>query len=140
MGPALARSKNPLPLLVFAVCDAVLSFGSSMESILLLMVAAVTDRPSGFAHSTAGHRHRRTRQLQASLLLLLIILIPPKATAAGSVGIRGGFGERQPGSEYDTGDPLFNLDMLITGVCSQVCVCTRILVVLVDCCCAACRP
>eukprot|EP00752_Nemacystus_decipiens_P010489 g9345.t1 len=35
--------------------------------------------------------------------------------AASSVGVRGAFGERQPGVAYESGDPLFDLDVLITG-------------------------
>lgn len=80
---------------------------------LLLLVAIALDWPSGFASS----EHRRGWWLlQGATAVLPITLLLAPTTTATSVGIRGGFGERQPGLEYDTEDPLFDLNVLITGV------------------------
>lgn len=83
--------------------------------LLLLLVAVVAPHwSSGFAHIIAEHCHG---PLQAAVLLLLLV----STAAASSVGIRGGFGERRPGLEYDTEDPLFDLNVLITGVQRILC-------------------
>lgn len=78
-----------------------------MKKSLLLVVAVVTDWSSGLAHSTALP------------LTILLLFLPTPATS--SVDIRGGFGERQPGLEYDAENPLFNLNVLITGVQMILC-------------------
>lgn len=94
-----------------------LSLGYSVKSLLLLVVV-VAEWSSGFARSTAAEHHGWVRQAarHVSLTLLLLPAAAAAAAAASSVGIHGGFGERQPGLEYDTEDPLFDLNVLITGV------------------------
>lgn len=86
-----------------------------MKSLLLLVVV-VPDWSSGFARSP--EHHGRLLHLLPLTLLLLLLLIP---TTANRVGVRGGFGERQPGMEYDTEDPLFDFNVLITGVQKILC-------------------
>lgn len=76
-----------------------------MKSLLLLL-AVVPTWLLTFARNTDYHG------LQAALLPAALLLMP----TANSVGLRGGIGERQPGLEYDTEDPLFDLNVLITGV------------------------
>lgn len=84
---------------------------------LPFLVAAVSGWPSGFARGTAEYHGW---QLRAALPLTLLLLFAPTPTTA-SAGIRGGFGERQPGLEDDTEGPLFDLNVLVTGAQRILC-------------------
>lgn len=46
----------------------------------------------------------------------IFLLMIASAASATRVDIRGGFGERRPGLEYDTAAPLFDFNVLVTGV------------------------
>lgn len=92
---------------------AMISLERLMKSPLLL-VAVVPGWPSRLARGTTAAVHHGW-PLQPLLPFSLLLTLTQTTTTASSVGVRGGFGERQPGLEYDTGDPLFDLNVLVTG-------------------------
>eukprot|EP00903_Cladosiphon_okamuranus_P011624 g10933.t1 len=80
-----------------------LPLGHSVKALLLLAVV-VAEWSSGFARSTTEHHG-----------WYLNLLMMQVGAAASTLSVRGGFGERRPGLVYDTEDPLFDLNVLVTG-------------------------